>query len=156
MRSDIPSTTTVFGIRHHGPGSARSLVRSLQSLSPDIILVEGPPEADGTLSLLAEADMQPPVALLIYPPDHLQHSAYYPFAVFSPPAAILVPLPVRRHGFPKRSAVAASRFAGGTVCKGTSCRRNPLSHLPHAPASTGCTFPVLAPPCRPFVFEFPC
>ncbi|MGD1865410.1 MAG: DUF5682 family protein [Phormidesmis sp.] len=82
------STTTVFGIRHHGPGSARSLVRSLQTLhqaqGPDIILVEGPPEANNSLSLLAEADMKPPVALLIYPPDHLQQSAYYPFAVFSP------------------------------------------------------------------------
>ncbi|MGB7485089.1 MAG: DUF5682 family protein, partial [Phormidesmis sp.] len=77
-------TTTIFGIRHHGPGSARSLVRSLQSLNPDIILVEGPPEATDSLSLLAEADMKPPVALLIYPPDHLQQSAYYPFAVFSP------------------------------------------------------------------------
>lgn len=76
--------TTVFGIRHHGPGSARSLARSLLTLSPDIILVEGPPEAADSLSLLAEADMKPPVALLIYPPDHLQHSAYYPFAVFSP------------------------------------------------------------------------
>jgi len=76
--------TTVFGIRHHGPGSARSLVRSLQTLKPDIILVEGPPEADASLSLLAESDMKPPVALLIYPPDHLEQSAYYPFAVFSP------------------------------------------------------------------------
>ena len=82
------ATTTVFGIRHHGPGSARSLVRSLQTLhqsqGPDIILVEGPPEANSSLSLLADAEMQPPVALLIYPPEHLQLSVYYPFAVFSP------------------------------------------------------------------------
>ena len=76
--------TTIFCIRHHGPGSARSVVRSLWSLNPDIVLVEGPPEAPDTLSLLAEVDMQPPVALLIYPPDHLKQSAYYPFAVFSP------------------------------------------------------------------------
>jgi len=86
--SSNTSTTTVFGIRHHGPGSARSLVRSLQTLhqsqGPDIILVEGPPEANSSLALLADADMKPPVALLIYPPDHLQQSAYYPFAVFSP------------------------------------------------------------------------
>ena len=76
--------TTLFGIRHHGPGSARSLVRSLHALKPDIVLIEGPPEATETLSLLANADTQPPVALLIYPPDHLQQSAYYPFAIFSP------------------------------------------------------------------------
>lgn len=76
--------TTVLGIRHHGPGSARSVVRSLRSLKPDIVLVEGPPEATNSLSLLAEKDMVPPVALLIYAPEHLQQAVYYPFAVFSP------------------------------------------------------------------------
>lgn len=73
----------VFGIRHHGPGSARSLLRSLQSFQPDCLLVEGPPEATNTLPLLNKA-MKPPVALLIYPPDYLHLAAYYPFAVFSP------------------------------------------------------------------------
>ena len=78
------SVLKVFGIRHHGPGSARSLVRSLQFLNPDIVLIEGPPEATDTLPLLASEDMRPPVALLLYPPDHLQLAAYYPFAIFSP------------------------------------------------------------------------
>ena len=78
------SVLKVFGIRHHGPGSARSLVRSLRALNPDIILVEGPPEATNTLPLLASEEMKPPVALLLYPPDHLQFAVYYPFAVFSP------------------------------------------------------------------------
>ena len=32
---------TVFGIRHHGPGSARSLQRALQALQPDTVLIEG-------------------------------------------------------------------------------------------------------------------
>ena len=74
----------IFGIRHHGPGSARSLVRSLQTLTPDILLIEGPPEATDTLPLLASEDMKPPVSLLLYPPNHLQLAAYYPFAIFSP------------------------------------------------------------------------
>ncbi len=77
-------TVTVFGIRHHGPGSARSLVRSLHSLQPDIVLVEGPPDADAALALAAQAEMKPPVALLIYAPDQLQQAAFYPFAEFSP------------------------------------------------------------------------
>ena len=38
-------THTVFGIRHHGPGSARSLERALGELQPDAVLIEGPPEA---------------------------------------------------------------------------------------------------------------
>jgi hypothetical protein len=32
----------LFGIRHHGPGSARSVLSALTSLQPDIILLEGP------------------------------------------------------------------------------------------------------------------
>jgi hypothetical protein len=75
---------TIFGIRHHGPGSARSLCRALHEMQPDAILVEGPPDAEGVLPLLTYADMQPPVALLIYVPDQPQHFTFYPFAVFSP------------------------------------------------------------------------
>ena len=58
----------IFGIRHHGPGCARSLRAALEQLEPDIVLVEGPPDAQGVLPLLAHQDMKPPVALLIYVP----------------------------------------------------------------------------------------
>lgn len=78
------STVKVFGIRHHGPGSARSLLRSLQALRPDIVLVEGPPDANEAIPLMAQVGMEPPVALLIYAPDRLERAVYYPFAVFSP------------------------------------------------------------------------
>ena len=74
----------VFGIRHHGPGSARSLREALESLRPDAILVEGPPDAADVLPLLAHAEMKPPVALLVYAPDEPQRAVFYPFAVFSP------------------------------------------------------------------------
>lgn len=77
-------TTHLFGIRHHGPGSARSLCRAIEALQPDIVLVEGPPDASSVLPLIADAQMRPPVALLIYAPDNPQRSVYYPFAVFSP------------------------------------------------------------------------
>src|SRR3954468_4342118 len=74
----------VFGIRHHGPGSARSLERALDALQPDTVLIEGPPEADALLELAAEEDMEPPVALLTYVPDEPARAAFYPFARFSP------------------------------------------------------------------------
>jgi hypothetical protein len=74
----------IFGIRHHGPGSARSLRQALEALRPDCILVEGPPDAADALPLLAHRQMKPPVALLIYPPDQPQRAVFYPFAVFSP------------------------------------------------------------------------
>jgi hypothetical protein len=41
-----PSTVHVLGIRHHGPGSARSLGAALAALAPDVVLIEGPPDAD--------------------------------------------------------------------------------------------------------------
>jgi len=74
----------VFGIRHHGPGCARALRAALEQLEPDIVLVEGPPDAQGVLPLLAHQDMKPPVALLIYVPDKPKHAVYYPFTTFSP------------------------------------------------------------------------
>ncbi|MBD2077136.1 hypothetical protein H6F86_25280 [Phormidium sp. FACHB-592] len=74
----------IFGIRHHGPGSARSLCQALTQLQPDIVLVEGPPDAEAVLPLLIDSQMRPPVALLVYSPENPQQAAYYPFAVFSP------------------------------------------------------------------------
>ena len=74
----------IFGIRHHGPGSARSLRQALSVMQPDILLVEGPPDADTVLSLVANTQLEPPVALLVYAPDALKLAAYYPFACFSP------------------------------------------------------------------------
>jgi hypothetical protein len=75
---------SIFGIRHHGPGSARSLRQALETLRPDCLLVEGPPDAADALPLLRHSQMKPPVALLIYPPDQPQRAVFYPFAVFSP------------------------------------------------------------------------
>ncbi|MDJ0772824.1 MAG: DUF5682 family protein [Mastigocoleus sp. MO_167.B18] len=77
-------TIHVFGIRHHGSGSARSLRQALEELQPDTILIEGPPDAEPLLPLITSSAMEPPVALLIYQPDLPQESVYYPFAVFSP------------------------------------------------------------------------
>ena len=76
--------THVFGIRHHGPGSARSVLKALEALQPDIILVEGPPDAEEVLPLLTHAEMEPPVALLLYVPEEPSRSVSYPFALFSP------------------------------------------------------------------------
>src|SRR5947208_3555524 len=74
----------VFGIRHHGPGCARSLLAALAALEPDIVLVEGPPDAQAVLPLLTHAAMRPPVALLVYAPDQPHRAAFYPFTTYSP------------------------------------------------------------------------
>ncbi len=74
----------VFGIRHHGPGSALSLRAEFERWQPDCVLIEGPPEADALLPLAAGSDMQPPVALLAYASESPSSAVFYPFAEFSP------------------------------------------------------------------------
>ncbi len=74
----------LFGVRHHGPGGARSLLRALRVLEPDCVLVEGPPDANDLLPLLGHVDMKPPIALLLHAKDDPSKAVYYPFAAFSP------------------------------------------------------------------------
>ena len=74
----------IFGIRHHGPGSARAVQQALWELDPDIVLVEGPPDGNDLIRWLIHPDMDLPVALLVYRPDQPQRAGYYPFTSFSP------------------------------------------------------------------------
>ena len=74
----------VFGIRHHGPGSARSLVAALVDYQPDALLIEGPADADPLLRWVLADGMTPPLALLGYAADRPQTAAFWPYAVFSP------------------------------------------------------------------------
>ena len=76
--------TEVFGVRHHGPGSARSVRAALAEYGPDVVLIEGPPEADALVPLVADPEMTPPVALLAYLPGEAGKAAFWPFAAFSP------------------------------------------------------------------------
>lgn len=77
----------ILGIRHHGPGSARSVCNALASIQPDCILIEGPPDANTIIAQLQHADFKPPVALLLNTPIQKEvrsQAVFYPFAEFSP------------------------------------------------------------------------
>ncbi len=80
----MASKPHLFGIRHHGPGCARSLRRAFDALKPDVVLLEGPPEAEALLPHVLDEAMQPPVALLTHCPDEPRLAVYHPYAVFSP------------------------------------------------------------------------
>ena len=82
--STAAERVAVLGIRHHGPGSARSVLAELDRLRPEVVLIEGPADADPLLSLCAEPGMSPPVALLGYVVGEPRTSAFWPYAVFSP------------------------------------------------------------------------
>ena len=88
----------IFGIRHHGPGSAASLAAALDALSPARVLIEGPPEADSLIRFAASPEMRPPVALLIHGADDPSLASFYPFADYSPEWQAM--LWASRHGRP--------------------------------------------------------
>ena len=77
-------TIELLGVRHHGPGSARSLVRALDELHPTAVLVELPADCEAALSWVGHEHLVPPVALLGYVVDQPQRAAFLPFAEFSP------------------------------------------------------------------------
>ena len=74
----------MLGIRHHGPGSARSLLAALSEFGPDQVLIEGPADADPLVGWAASPVMRPPVAILAYAPLEPRRAAFWPFATFSP------------------------------------------------------------------------
>ncbi|MFE9920288.1 DUF5682 family protein [Streptomyces sp. NPDC005774] len=74
----------LLGVRHHGPGSARAVRAALEETRPEVVLIEGPPEANDLIPLAADGDMRPPVALLAHAVDEPGRSAFWPLAEFSP------------------------------------------------------------------------
>ena len=80
----------LFGVRHHGPGSAASLVAALDRLDPAAVLIEGPSDTNDLLRFAALPGMQPPIALLVHSIDEPGLASFFPFAVFSPEWRALV------------------------------------------------------------------
>ncbi len=83
MSKNKPSLQ-VFGIRHHGPGSARRLLQALERWQPDCLLVEFPADAQKELEQMGHLALEPPIALVVYDQNNIQQAYYYPFARFSP------------------------------------------------------------------------
>jgi len=80
----MAAEVSLFGIRHHGPGSARRLVEALDALKPVAVLIEGPADASHLLPMLADPAMVTPVALLTYAEDDPAQASFFPFADYSP------------------------------------------------------------------------
>ena len=74
----------LLGIRHHGPGSARSVMRALDALQPQVVLVELPADCEAALAWVGHEQLVPPVALLGYVVDQPHRAAFLPFGEFSP------------------------------------------------------------------------
>jgi Family of unknown function (DUF5682) len=79
-----PVQVHLLGIRHHGPGSARSVVAALDALDPDVVLVEAPADVQPALPWIGQPGLEPPVALLGYVVAEPARAIFAPFARFSP------------------------------------------------------------------------
>jgi hypothetical protein len=83
-------TVHLLGVRHHGPGSARSVLAALDELQPTIVLIESPAETTSAFEWVggrtdADGDrLEPPVALLGYVVDDPHRAVFAPLAGFSP------------------------------------------------------------------------
>jgi hypothetical protein len=77
-------TVELLGIRHHGPGSARSVMTVLDAVEPDVVLVELPADVEAALPWVGDPDLVPPVALLTYVTTEPARAAFAPLASFSP------------------------------------------------------------------------
>ncbi|PKH42144.1 hypothetical protein SAMN05192575_107167 [Nocardioides alpinus] len=112
-------TVDIYGIRHHGPGSARAVLAALEAHPPDLVLIEGCPELDAIVDLLGEDDMVPPVAGLVYAVDEPRKATFYPLARFSPEWvaarwALARGVPVRFLDLPATHAFALADEAAAT------------------------------------------
>ena len=93
------------------------MATALGELQPDLVLIEGPPEADKIVELAGEEGMEPPVALLAYAVDDSTRAAFWPFAVFSPEwqairHALAAGVPVRFCDLPAAHQFASSGSDG--------------------------------------------
>jgi Family of unknown function (DUF5682) len=73
-----------FGIRHHGPGSARRLLQALDRLQPRQVLIEGPADLSDLMQPLMHPMARPPLALLAYAEDDPARASFWPFDTYSP------------------------------------------------------------------------
>lgn len=119
----------LLGIRHHGPGSARSLVRALDDLDPDLVLVELPGDAETALDWVDHPDLVPPVALLAHVRGAPRRAAFSPLAAYSPEWLAL--RWARERSRPVRciDEPAAVSLAGNDDAPPPLARRDPIGEL---------------------------
>lgn len=111
MTAALLPVVRLLGIRHHGPGSARSVVRALDELQPTVVLVELPADCEAALAWVGHEQLVPPVALLGYVVDTPQRAAFLPFGEFSPEWQAFVwarthDVPVRAMDLPLANSLA--------------------------------------------------
>jgi hypothetical protein len=113
----------LLGIRHHGPGSARSVLSALDELRPSIVLVESPAETGALFRWIGDEGLEPPVAILGYVVDEPRRALFAPLASFSPEWQAIRwanthGVPVAAIDLPLANVLAADRVDDGVLRDG--------------------------------------
>lgn len=132
---DWSAPALYFPVRHHSPACAWHLERAIRQYRPELILIEGPENANSLIPILASPDTEAPVALYYSYRDDAgllrmgaeqtgedapreTASCYYPFLDQSPELAALrlaeqLGIPARFMDLPYGEILAATRSGSG-------------------------------------------
>ena len=78
------SGVNFFGIRHLSPAGAFYLEKFLDSVRPELVLIEAPSDFSDTADDIVRAETKPPFAVLAYTDHAPVRTILYPFAEYSP------------------------------------------------------------------------
>lgn len=73
-----------FPVRHLSPSASWHLIQYLNKVKPDIVLIEGPVDANEQLDNIVDKRVKPPIAILAYTQELPVRTILYPFAEYSP------------------------------------------------------------------------
>ena len=132
---DWSAPVLYYPVRHHSPSCAWHLERAIRQYRPELILIEGPENANSLIPILASPDTRAPVALYYSYRDDAgllrtgedpaggdapreTASCYYPFLDQSPELAALrlaeqLDIPARFMDLPYGEILAATRSGSG-------------------------------------------
>lgn len=82
----------LFPVRHHSPACSWQLIRAIKDYQPDVVLIEGPENANDLIPILTAESTKLPAALYYYYKDKKKivsdeaedYKCYYPFIYSSP------------------------------------------------------------------------
>lgn len=92
LRYDLDSPCLLYPVRHHSPVCSFQLIRTIREYKPDIILIEGPENANGLTEVLTDEKTELPAAFYYFYKDTKKlvsedaedYKCYYPFLYSSP------------------------------------------------------------------------
>ena len=89
---DLSSDVVYFPVRHHSPACAYHLQRTIEAYMPEVILIEGPSDANEVIPYLADEESKAPLCIYYSYVDRKRrireeedtYRCYYPFLDYSP------------------------------------------------------------------------